>query len=95
MSIRDTSGRVYKNATEWWTAVERLADSRFGPRASRFPHQDHISSDAPSGEAVPIGTGTASPVRAESFPDAHQSHHSSEASAASDPSAPPRTEGLR
>jgi hypothetical protein len=45
VSISDASGRTYATAAEWFAAVEKLADQRYGARKDRFPHQDHISKE--------------------------------------------------
>lgn len=86
MTMQDETGRRYKNAAEWWTAVEKLAEIRFGPKRGRWPHQDHA---AGSGEGASGGTAS-SPVYASSSRSTRTGPSEPEASAASGLSRSPR-----
>ena len=94
MSFEDTTGRVYRNSAEWWTAVEKRAEILYGPKRNRWPHQDH-STDARSGEA-PTSRGAvgSSPVRAPVHPVGAPFPSAREAPAASVPFRSPR-KGMR
>jgi len=38
--IIDAAGRQYATVSEWWAAMERIAEERYGPVATRYPRQD-------------------------------------------------------